>query len=413
MTHTMTNEPSSREIKAAVEALGQTFEEFKAANEEARAAQSRGGDVLLEEKVQRLNAELSHLSAKFDRLQMAQARPHRAAAGDAHTDAGMEHKRAFVDKFLRKGLEAGLQALEEKALSTGSPADGGYAVPLEIDQRIEALLKDVSPIRRIASVVQIGSANYRKLVNLSSGTSGWVSETAARPETSATQFAEVVPPLGEVYANPAATQAMLDDAYFDVESWLADEIATEFGAQEGAAFVNGNGTNKPKGFLAYTTAATADGARAFGTLQHIITGVNGAFPASDPADKLIDLIHALRPVYRSKAVFVMNTNTVALIRKFKDADGNYLWRPGLMDGDPATLLGYPLVEAQDMPDLSTGSLSVAFGNFERGYVITDRTAVRVLRDPFSNKPYVHFYATKRVGGGVVNSEAIKLLKFTA
>lgn len=413
MTNTMTNEPDSREIKAAVEALGQTFEEFKTANEERCAAQTRGGDVLLEEKVQRLNAELGSLSAKFDRLQMAGRRPHRGGAQEGGTDTAIEHKRAFVDKFLRKGLESGLQTLEEKALSIGNAEDGGYAVPLEIDQRIEALLKDVSPIRRIASVVQIGSANYRKLVNLSSGASGWVSETAARTETATTQFAEVVPPLGEVYANPAATQAMLDDAFFDVEAWLADEIATEFGVQEGAAFVNGNGTDKPKGFLTYATAATADGVRAFGTLQHVVSGVNGGFPASNPSDKLIDLIHALRPVYRGNAVFVMNTNAVALIRKFKDADGNYLWRPGLADGGPATLLGYPLMEAQDMPDLTTGSLSVAFGNFERGYVITDRTAVRVLRDPFSNKPYVHFYATKRVGGGVVNSEAIKLLKFTA
>lgn len=412
MTTTDTELPDSREIKAAVAALGQTFEDFKAANDEALAAQARkGGDVVLEEKVQRLNGELNTLSAKFDRLQLALKRPTRGF-DEALPDTAMEHKRAFVDRFLRKGMEGGLQALEEKALSIGNAADGGYAVPREIDQRIDAILKDTSPIRRIANVVQIGSANYRKLVNLTTGASGWVAETAARPATTTTQFAEVVPPLGEIYANPAATQAMLDDAFFDVESWLAEEIAVEFGVQEGAAFVNGNGTDKPKGFLAYTTATTADSGRAFGTLQHVATGVSAAFPASNPSDKLIDLIHTLRPIYRSEAAFVMNTNTIAVIRKFKDVDGNYLWRPGLAEGGPATLLGYPLIEAQDMPDIAAGSLSVAFGNFQRGYIITDRTAVRVLRDPFSNKPYVHFYATKRVGGGVVNSEAIKLLKFS-
>jgi len=184
------------------------------------------------------------------------------------------------------------------------------------------------------------------------------------------------------------------------------------GCAEGAAFVAGSGTNQPKGFLTYTTSTAGDSARAFGTLQHIATGVSGGFPASDPADKLIDLVHSLRPVYRNGAVFAMNTNTLSAIRKFKDADGNYLWRPGLADGAPATLMGYRVIEVQDMPDVSADSLSVAFGNFGRGYTITDRTGVRLLRDPYSNKPFVHFYTTKRVGGGVVNSEAIKLLKFS-
>lgn len=405
--------PDTREVKAAVDALGRAFEDFKAANNAADAEHARHGavDVVLEEKVTRLNKEVSALNGRLERLQLAVNRPHREGRSEISGPAA-EHKRAFCERFMRKGNEQGLQELEEKALSIGVGADGGYAVPQEIDQKIDARLKDFSPIRRLASVVQIGSANYRKLVNLATGASGWVGETAARPVTTSTQFAEVVPPLGEIYANPAATQAMLDDAFFDVEAWLAEEIAAEFGIQEGAAFVSGNGTDKPKGFLSYTTAATNDAGRAFGTLQHVVTGVNGGFPASNPSDILIDLVHALRPVYRGGAAFVMNTNTISLIRKFKDSTGDYLWRPGLGEAGPATLLGYPLIEAQDMPDIATNSLSIAFGNFERGYIITDRTGVRVLRDPFSNKPYVHFYATKRVGGGVVNSEAIKLLKFS-
>lgn len=406
MTPDQHTDPDAREVKAAVDALGRAFEDFKATSD------GDDGDVLIEHKLDRMSRDLSALQARVDRLHLAPQRP-ALDRTPAEPRVAAEHKAAFYDRFVRKGVEGGLQELEAKALSIGSDSDGGYAVPEELDRRIDGLLKDLSPIRSIASVVKIGSAHYRKLVNLGGTGAGWVGETADRTETTTPSFAEIVPPLGEIYANPAATQAMLDDAFFDVEGWLAEEIASEFGVMEGAAFVSGNGTSKPKGFLTYTTAATADGVRAFGTLQHLLTGVNGAFPASDPADKLIDLAHSLRPVYRRGAVFVLNTNVLSVIRKFKDTEGNYLWRPGLADGMPATLLGYPVIEAQDMPDIATGNLAVAFGNFARGYVITDRSGVRLLRDPFSHKPYVHFYTTKRVGGGVVNSEAIKLLKFSA
>ena len=405
------------DVKDAVDALGRAFEEYKAANNQLDAARNQapfgqGGDVVLEEKVNRINGDLTQMQAKMDRLHMALNRPAVGGAGRDLPENAQEHKSAFYGRFVRKGVERGLAELEEKALNTGTADEGGYAVPDDLDRQIDGLLKDVSPIRAVANVVRIGTANYRKLVNLSDAASGWVGESDARAETAAPTFAEVVPPLGEIYANPAATQAMLDDAFFDVEVWLAEELATEFGVQEGTAFVTGNGTNKPKGFLTYTTSTAGDSARAFGTLQHIATGVSGGFPASDPADKLIDLVHSLRPVYRNGAVFAMNTNTLSAIRKFKDADGNYLWRPGLADGAPATLMGYRVIEVQDMPDVAADSLSVAFGNFQRGYTITDRTGVRLLRDPFSNKPFVHFYTTKRVGGGVVNSEAIKLLKFS-
>jgi HK97 family phage major capsid protein len=204
---------------------------------------------------------------------------------------------------------------------------------------------------------------------------------------------------------------MLDDAMFDVESWLANEIATEFARAEGAAFVGGTGVNQPLGFLSSPTATTADGVRPMGTLQTIGTGVSAAFPASNPADKLIDLVQSLRSPYRQGAVFVMSSGTAAAIRKFKTADGAFLFQPSLAAGQPATLLGYPLIEAADMPDIGAGSLSIAFGNFKAGYVIAERNATTILRDPYTHKPYVHFYATKRIGGQVVNSEAIKLLKF--
>ncbi len=311
---------------------------------------------------------------------------------------------AFVERYLRHGQEAGV---ELKSFSGASGAAGGYAVPREIDQLIGSTLKSISPIRSIANVVRTGSAGYRKLVSAG----GIV--TGARAETGTPAFNEIVPPGGELFANPAASQAMLDDAQFDVEGWLASEIAREFAAAEGAAFVSGNGTNKPKGFLTYTATNEAHGARAFGSLQYVASGAAGAFPASNPQDRLIDLIQSLRAPYRQGASFVMNSATLAVIRKMKTSDGAFIWQPGLAAGQPATLLGYPVVEAEDMPDIAANSLSIAFGNFEAGYVIAERSETSILRDPFSNKPFVHFYAVKRIGGGVANSEAIKLMKFAA
>lgn len=309
-------------------------------------------------------------------------------------------------------LRAGSGGVETKAMSGASDAAGGYAVPQEIDARIDATLKAVSPIRAIATVVKVGSSGYRKLVTSGGFESGWAAETAARPETDTPVFNEVAPPMGDLYANPAASQAMLDDVAFDVEEWLAAEVAREFAAAEGAAFVNGNGTNKPRGFLASATASTGDATRPFGTLQYLASGAAGAF-AANPEEKLIDLVQSLRAPYRQGASWVMNSSTLARIRKFKTSDGAFLWAPSLAAGQPATLLGYPVVEAEDMPDIAANSLSIAFGNFKAGYLIAERGETQVLRDPYSNKPFVHFYATKRVGGMVSNSEAIKLLKFAA
>ena len=365
----------------------------------------------IEEKMAQLARTVSLLDKRVGEMVGAARRPF---LGEAKAARGEDaHRAAFTDRYLRKGLETGLASLEAKSLNMATPGDGGYAVPEAIDQLIETRLRSISPLRAVASVVQVGTANYKKLVATSGFASGWVAETAQRPETATPTFAEIAPPWGELYANPAATQAMLDDAVFDVESWLAGEIALEFAAQEGAAFISGTGTNRPKGFLAYPTAATKDAIRPFGTLQHVATGAAGNFAASDPADKLVDLVHALRPAYRQGAVFLMNSATLARIRKFKDGDGNFLWRPALVEGQPATLLGYPVIEAEDMPDIAADSCAVAFGNFAHGYVIAERTGTRILRDPYSNKPFVHFYATRRVGGAVVNSEAIKLLKFSA
>jgi HK97 family phage major capsid protein len=354
--------------------------------------------------------EESHAEAEGLRQEVAQLKARLAASERPVLSGAKSESSPFVERYLRKGLEHGV---ELKAMSGATDAAGGYAVPEEIDAAIERTLSAISPLRAIASFVKVGSAGYRKLVTSGGTPSGWASETGARPETNTPTFHEVAPPSGELYANPAASQAMLDDAAFDVEAWLAEEIAREFARAEGAAFVLGNGVNKPRGFLAAPVAETADGVRPFGTLQVLKTGVAGGFPASHPQDLLIDLVQALRTPYRQGAVFVMNSATATRIRKFRTQDGAFLWQAGLVAGQPDTLLGYPVVEAEDMPDMAADSLGIAFGNFKAGYLIAERTETQILRDPFSNKPFVHFYATRRVGGQVMNSEAIKLLKFSA
>ena len=346
-----------------------------------------------------LRSDVDEVKARVDRIGRAAGRPALSGATSASTEV-----KGFVDGYLRQGREA-----EVKSITGQVPGDGGYAVPQAIDAMIASQLKDISPIRAIAQVVQTGTAGYRKLVTTGGTASGWVSETAARPETDTPDFAEIAPPTGELYANPAASQSMLDDAAFDLESWLASEIAMEFARAEGSAFVSGDGVNRPAGFLSAPVATAADGSRSFGTLQYVGTG-DAADLGTAPEERLIDLVHTLKAGHRQGASFVMNSATLAQVRKMKTADGAFVWQPGLVEGQPDRLLGYPVVEAEDMPDITAGAFPIAFGNFRNGYLIAERSATQILRDPFTNKPFVHFYATKRVGGQVLDSDAIKLLK---
>jgi HK97 family phage major capsid protein len=353
-------------------------------------------------------AELNALRAEMGRLAnlvtaRSVDRPALAGAKSATGTTG-----SFGAGYLRKGETGGD---ETKAASGGNGPKGGVAVPTLINDVVDKVLFAASPIRSIAQVVDIGSANYRKLITTTGVVSGWVSETAARPETETPVFAEIAPPMGELYANPAASQAMLDDAFFNVEEWLGMEIGREFARAEGVAFVTGDGTNKPRGFLNAANSAADDSTRAFGTLQFIASGAAGGFAASNPQDRLIDLVHSLATPYRQGASWVMNSATLARVRKMKDLDGGFIWQPALAADQPATLLGYPVIEVAAMPDVAVDSLSIAFGNFQAGYLIVQRRETAVLRDPFSNKPYVNFYATRRVGGTVVDSRAIKLMKF--
>ena len=357
-----------------------------------------------DEAIKGLRSDVDEVKARVDKIGRAAVRP---AIGTAATEEPSAEVKGFVNGYLRRGRET-----EIKSISGATSVDGGYAVPREIDAMIAAELKEISPIRQLAQVVQVGSAGYRKLVTTGGTASGWVGETAPRPETDTPDFAEISPPTGELYANPAASQSMLDDAAFDLEGWLASEVAMEFARAEGAAFVNGTGADQPLGFLASPTSMAGDAVRPFGSVQYIGSGDSEGFDAS-PEGRLIDLVHTMKAGHRQGASWVMNSATLSSVRKLKTTDGAFLWQPGLVEGQPDRLLGYPVIEAEDMPDVAGGSFPIAFGNFKAGYIIAERSATQILRDPFTNKPFVHFYATKRVGGQVLDSSAIKLLKIEA
>ncbi|MBC7584168.1 MAG: phage major capsid protein [Tardiphaga sp.] len=394
-----------------VDELRSTFEEFKSANDERLAKLERGrGDVVLEQKVDRINAALDAQHRRLDEVALKQARP--AIEGGRRPDEvaaiAREHKRAF-HTYVRSGDTEGLRAIETKAMTIGSNPDGGHLVPVELEQAIGARLAVISPIRSISGVREISGSVYKKPFLITGPATGWVGETGARTQTASPSLDALLFPAMELYAMPAATSTLLDDAAIDLDAWLAGEIDQVFAEQEGMAFVSGDGVNKPKGFLSYSNVANASWS--WGNLGYVASGAAGSFAASNPSDTLIDLIYALRAGYRQNASFVMNRRTQASVRKFKDSTGTYLWQPPATASGRASLIGFPLADTEDMPDVAANSLSIAFGDFRRGYLIVDRQGVRVLRDPYSAKPYVLFYTTKRVGGGVQDFDAIKLMKF--
>lgn len=394
-----------KDIDDVADALGKKFDEFKEKNDkridglEAEKGKLSGQVDTLNEKL----GELDNLKSALEKELAELKRP-----DGTGTKAASEHKTAFL-QFVRKGIDTGLGELQAKALNIGTEADGGYAVPEELDRSIIELLKDASPMRQVCNQITVGSPDYKRLVGLGGAGSGWVGETDPRPATGTPTLGQISAFMGEIYSNPQATQTSLDDIFFNAEEWLNSEVAREFSEKEGNAFLLGNGTNKPKGLLAYPLLTTGDDVRAFGSLQKIISGAAGAFTG----DKLIDLIHSLKAGYRANGKFMMGNLTVAYVRKLKDSEGNYLWRPGLEAGQPSSLLGYGITENEDMPDISADANAIAFGDFKRAYTIVDRIGTRVLRDPYTNKPYVGFYTTKRVGGMLVDSQAVKVLTLSA
>ena len=403
--------PGIAELAATFSTFMRTFETFKQENDDRLSEIERRGntDPLAEDKVDRINDTLDAQARQIEEMKLAMSRPAldagRMSVGSIEAKA---HGLAW-GQYMRRGEVRGLQGFEAKALSAGSDPDGGYLVPSETERMIERVVADISPIRAIASVRQISSGTYKKPFTTEGPEAGWVGESEARPQKDGPSLAELEFPAMELYAMPAATGTLLDDAAINLDEWLAEEVQVAFAEQEGKAFVDGDGVKKPRGFLDYDKVADANWS--WSKLGYLVSGADGAFATSQPSDVLVDLVYALKAGYRANGRFVMNRSTQAKIRKFKDLEGNYLWQPGLAAGAPPTLLNFPVSEAEDMPDIGEDAFAIAFGDFRRGYLVVDRLGVRVLRDPYSAKPYVLFYTTKRVGGGVQNFEAIKLLKF--
>src|SRR5262245_10026002 len=371
------------------------FEAFKETNDERVSQLERRlcADVVTTDKVDRLNRTLDETKRVVDDLALKSARPHLGGPGihAPRSGAALQHKAAF-DAYVRKGDATHLRDLEAKALSVGSNPDGGFLVPAELERAVNRGVRNVSPIRAISGIRRVSGSVYKKPFAITDAATGWVAETAARPETGTPTLAELAFPTMELYAMPAATSALLDDAAVDIDQWIAEEVQGTFAQQEGTAFVTGNGTARPKGFLDYTKVANASWS--WGNIGFITTGQAGAFPTTNGGDRLIDLVYAVKSGYRGNGTFVFNRATQAVIRKMKDGDGNYLWQPAAKAGDASTLMGFPVAESEDMPNMATDSYSVAFGDFRRGYLIVDRAGIRILRDPYSSKPYGLFYTTK-------------------
>ena len=430
----------SEEIKkaiGAVDALHAGFEEFKKANDERLAQIEKKGsaDVVTEAKLQKIEADLEKAQKIADEAVLASKRQsrivtdergevvdldrkaqewasmnarRRGAVVGSFGAADMDGYKAAFDTFLRKGEEV-MGPDERKALSVGTDPDGGYVVNPDLSGRIVMKVFETSPMRAYASIQVISSDALEGLFDLNEASSGWVGETDSRPETNTPQLGKWRIPAHELYAKPKATQKLLDDASINMEAWLASKVSEKFARDEANAFVVGNGVNKPRGFLTFPSGTTLPG-----TIERFDTGVNGAFAAApNGGDVLINALYGLKQQYRANATWFMNRATLKLTRKLKDSDGAYLWSPDIAAGQPASLLGYPVASFEDMPDPATDSLSIAVGDMREAYQIVDRLGIRTLRDPYSAKPYVEFYTTKRVGGDVVNFEAIKLIEFTA
>lgn len=402
------------DARATLDELQRQFQAFKAGHEEElRQIKSTGSaDVVTREKVERMSAVIDALQEKATRQQIALKRAPRGLETAAYDPNADEHGKAF-SAFVRKGQDAGLIALEKKAMTAGNDPEGGYLVPSELAQRIVQRQRDLTPLRQLATVMEVSSDALEMLSDRNEAEANWVAETAARAETTTPSLGKVRIPVHEISAQPKASQKLLDDAQINVEEWLATKVADRFARREADAFINGDGVTKPRGLLTYGVSGNDDEARSWGQLQYIASGAAGGFASTNPADKLLDMIYKLKASYLPKASWLMPRSVSAGIRKLKGGDGNYLWQISLQSGQPPTLLGFPVFFSEDMPAIAANSLSLAFGDFGETYTIVDRTGIRLLRDPYTDKPNVKFYTTKRVGGDVVNFDAIKLMRFSA
>ena len=398
---------SINEITERVNKLGNAWEQFKQVNDARLSDIERKGnaDPLYMEHLSKISNVLDQQKNRMDTLETVASRPGQAfeAKYDTAAPAHSEHKKAFCN-YLRKGMDAGLENLESKALSVGTDADGGYLVTPAMSDNIVKVVQDNSPMRELASIETISTDALEIIQDYDEAAAGWTTETGAVSDTTTPQIAKETISVHELYAQPKATQKLVDDSAIDIEAWLSEKVAEVFYRLENATFISGTGSGQPKGILSYTDGTD------WGEVEQIVSGSAGAVTA----DGLINLYYGLKEEYAQQATFLMNRSVIQSVRLLKESSTDqYLWNPGLAAGAPDTLLGVPVKQAADMPVAAADSLSVAVGDFARAYQIVDRIGVRILRDPYTEKPFVKFYATKRVGGAVVNFDALKIQKLAA
>jgi len=392
---------NAEEIKAAVEGLGKAWEDFKQKNDERLAEIEKKGnaDPLHADQLKKMSDFMDETKQKLEGLQTAVSRPGAGAEAKSEERENAEYKGAFLS-YARKGDTSALEKLEGKSLSVGTDKDGGYLVTPQMSAQINKKVFESTPMRQLASIETISSDSLDLIDDVDEVSASWTGETTTRSETDTPEIGKRNIVAHEMYAEPRVTQKLLDDANVNVEAWLADKIAEYFSRLEATAFVSGTGTGKPRGFLTYAAGTS------WGQIEQVASGTSADFGADD----LIALFYALKDQYAKNSSWLMQRATVKNVRQMKGSDGQYLWQPALTAGAPDMLLGRPLYYANDMEAIGASSLSVAVGDFKAGYKIVDRIGIRTLRDPYTAKPFIKFYTTKRVGGDVTNFEAIKLLK---
>ncbi len=430
-------DPTIKSVAEAIDKIGTAFEEYKKTNDARIEAVKKGNSTAdIDAKLAKMDDHIGHLTemkSNLEKLETKLSRPGAFGNGkdDGETKESVEYRHAFLDWVRAPGdnerqqkAAAAAKALEAKSLAesretrsaqviTSTGAAGGFALPEQIERQIARLSVDISPIRQLATVRQVGTSDYKELIDIGGGAFEWLGEGDARNQTNTPDLAEVAPTFGMASAKPQATEESLDDLFFNVEDWLITSAAEAIAAGEGAAFVAGNGTKKPTGFLSGPAPlSTTDASRAFGTLQYIASAQAAAMPTTP--DTFYDIVYALRARYRRNATWVTSKLVLAAMRKYKEATTNaYMWQPGLAAGQPDMFAGYPVVEAEDMPAVGAGTFPLAFGDFKEGYLIADRVGMRITRDEITSPGFVKFYIRKRVGGKLRNTQAIKLLKIAA
>jgi HK97 family phage major capsid protein len=387
--------------KVMLAQINAAFEEFKAANEKSLKGKA---DIVLAEQVERINTDIGTMQTNMQKA-VDDLNAKVIAAGGGNVIGDIPSDPEYVNAFKAHMRKGDVSA----AMQKGTAEDGGYLAPIEWDRTITGKLKQVSPIRANARVITISAAGFKKNFTDRAVGSGWVGETASRPATSTPQIGQLDFPLGEIYANPGISQQLLDDSAVDLEAWLRDEVDTEFSRQEGIAFLSGNGVNKPHGILTYVEGAANAARHPWGAIGVVKSGSATGLTA----DGFIDLFYSVPSEFRAGAKLFTNRQSQGAMRKLKDGQGNYLWQPSYALGQPATLAGEAIVEIPDMPAVAADAIVALYGNMEATYLVVDRVGIRVLRDPFTNKPFVHFYTTKRVGGGLQNPEPMRALKVGA